>query len=202
MLTKRAFMLTLAAVAAARPTHADVYPSRTIRLVIPFGPGTNSELIARLIAERLSVRFGQPVIVDNRPGAGGTLGAAAVAAADPDGYTLLVTPPGPLVTAGALYKNLKYDPGTSFTPVALLFRSPQLLAVNAAFPANTLQELIAYAVRRPRQITFASPGHGTQPHLLGERPDHSSPRGAWQRQGFGHRGRIPNSRAPSGPDDR
>ncbi len=170
MLTKRAFMLTLAAVAAAKPLagHADVYPSRTVRLVIPFGSGTTSEPIVRLIAERLSIKFGQPVIVENRPGAGGTLGAAAVAAAQPDGYTLLVTPPGPLVTAGSLYKNLKYDPGASFTPVALLLRSPQLLAVNATFPANTLQDLVAYAVRMPGQISFASPGHGTQPHLLGE----------------------------------
>src|SRR5262249_18368989 len=138
-------------------------------LVVPFAPGTNSEIASRVIAGRLAERFGQPVIIENRPGgAGGTVGAASVARAEPDGYTLLVTSPGPLITAGALYTNLGYDPSTSFAPVALLFNSPQLLAVNKSLQATSLQDVVAYARRNPGKLSFASPGYGTQPHLLGE----------------------------------
>jgi tripartite-type tricarboxylate transporter receptor subunit TctC len=91
-----------------------------------------------------------------------------VAAAEPDGYTLLASPPGPLVTAAAIYRNLGYDPSTSLAPVALLFVSPQLLVVNPGVPADTVQELVAYAKNHPGKLSFNSPGYGTQPHLLGE----------------------------------
>jgi tripartite-type tricarboxylate transporter receptor subunit TctC len=172
MLTRRRLLFALSTLALGVNTGmaADgAYPVKTIRLIVPFPPGTNSEIAARIIADRLSAKFGQAVIIENRPGgAGGTVGAAAVANAEPDGYTLLVSPPGPLVTAGAIYKTLTYDPGTSFAPVALLFDSPQLLAVNASLPVKSVQDLVAYAKGNPWKVNFASPGHGTQPHLLGE----------------------------------
>jgi tripartite-type tricarboxylate transporter receptor subunit TctC len=125
--------------------------------------------VVRFLADRLTVSLGQPVVIDYRPGgAGGTVGAKAVAGADPDGYTLLLSPPGPLVVAPLIYKNLGYDPVKAFAPVATILSSPQLLAVNPAVPAKSMQELVAYAKANPGKINFASPGYGTQPHLLGE----------------------------------
>jgi tripartite-type tricarboxylate transporter receptor subunit TctC len=172
MIARRRLLIGLSAVGAmaqTAPFARGTYPDRAIRLVVPFPPGTNSEIAARVIADRLVARFGQPVIVENRPGgAGGTVGAASVAQAEPDGYTLLVSPPGPLVTAGALYKNLGYDPSTSFTPITLLFSSPQLLAVSKTLQATSVQDIVAHARSNPGRVSFASPGYGTQPHLLGE----------------------------------
>jgi tripartite-type tricarboxylate transporter receptor subunit TctC len=172
MLANRAFLFAVAGVIlnlAASAAADEIYPNRTIKLVVPFPPGGASEFAIRAIADRLSARFGQAVVIENRPGgAGGTVGAVAVAAAPPDGYTLLATPPGPLVTAAAMYKNLGYDPARSFAPVALLFNSPQLLIVHPQVPASSIAELVDHARRNPGRISFASPGHGTQPHLLGE----------------------------------
>ena len=172
MLTRR--VLALAAAASATGLNiasfaAETYPTRVIKVIVPFPPGVPSEIIYRLVANRLSTKFGQPVIIENHPGgAGGTVGAAVVANAEPDGYTLLASAPSPLVTAAALYKNLGYEPSSSFAPIALLFTSPQLLAVNSALPAKSLQELVSYVKSRPGRINFASAGYGTQPHLLGE----------------------------------
>ena len=171
MLTRRSLIAAsaLTGLTAGLPVYAaQAYPARTVKIVVPFPPGTPSEFVIRVLADRLSARFKQPFIIENRPGgAGGTLGAAAVATADPDGYTLLASPPGPLVTAAAIYKNLGYDPAT-LVPVALLFNSPQLLAVHPSVPAKSLHELIQHARARPGALNFASPGYGTQPHLLGE----------------------------------
>src|SRR4051794_31773133 len=128
MLSRRTALTGLAASSlgfSARGASRDTYPARAIRIIVPFPPGTASELVLRPVADRLSARFGQPVVIENRQGgAGGTVGAAMVAAAEPDGTTLLASPPGPLVTAGAMYRNLGYDPATSFAPIALLFNSP------------------------------------------------------------------------------
>jgi tripartite-type tricarboxylate transporter receptor subunit TctC len=172
MLTRRLFMLALAAPTLGVTGGASAgaaYPSQTIKIVVPFPPGTPSEFAIRLIADRLSARFGQAVVVEHRPGgAGGTVGAASVATAEPDGYTLLASPPGPLVTAAAIYKNLGYDPSTGLAPVALLFNSPLLLAVSPGVQATTVHELVASARSLPGKLSFASPGLGTQPHLLGE----------------------------------
>jgi tripartite-type tricarboxylate transporter receptor subunit TctC len=173
MLTKRDLLLAANGMALAGlgigSGLAQDYPSRAIRLIIPLPPGGGYEFIIRLLADRLQSKLGHPVIVENRAGgAGGTVGAAAVAKAEPDGYTLLATPPGPLVTAASLYKDLGYDPARGFAPIAFLFSSPQLLAVNPAVPAGSVHELIAYAKANPRKISFANPGYGTQPHLLAE----------------------------------
>jgi tripartite-type tricarboxylate transporter receptor subunit TctC len=154
---------------AAGQVKAQSYPTRLIRLVVPNPPGGPSEIVIRTLAERLSSSLGQSVIVENRPGgANGAIGAMSVARADPDGYTLLFSNPGPMVVAPAVYKNLGYDPIKSFAPIATIFSSPQVLAVNPAVTVKTVQELIAYAKANPGKINFASPGYGSQPHLLGE----------------------------------
>jgi len=148
---------------------AQSYPNRLIKLVLPFPAGGPTDGAARLIAEKLSASLGQTVVIENRAGgAGGTVGAKLVATADPDGYTLLFTPPGPLVTAPSIYKTVGYDPVKDFAPVATIFSSPQVLVVNPAVPANSMRELVAYAKANPGKVSYASPGFGTQPHLLGE----------------------------------
>jgi tripartite-type tricarboxylate transporter receptor subunit TctC len=168
MLSRRHVLLGLAAGGLNRAHANETFPNRSIKIVVPFPPGAPSEVVVRAVAERMSSRFGQPVVIENRPGgAGGTVGAASAAKAEPDGYTLLASPPGPLVTATALYKGLGYNPA-DFVPVALLFESPQFLTANPALPVRSPQELVAFAKANPGKIAFASPGYGTQPHLLGE----------------------------------
>jgi len=173
MLAKQAlrsgFVVVGVAITAVDMAMAQSYPTRLITFVVPFPPGSNTDLVARPLVERLSLSLGQPAIIDNRPGgAGGTVGVRVVAKADPDGHTLLISPPGPLVVAPAIYKDLGYDPLKNFVPVATVFSVPQMLAVHPAVPVNSIQELVAYARANPGKINFASPGYGTQPHLLGE----------------------------------
>ena len=173
MLSKRNFLSAVAALACtalnAGPAAAQAYPNRPVKIVIPFAPGGPTEFILRLIADRLTTALGQAFIIENRPGgAGGTVGAKSVAVAEPDGYTLLFSSPGPLVTAAAIYKNLDYDPIKSFAPIAMVIYAPQMLAVHPSMPVNSLPELIAYAKSNPGKVAFGSSGHGTQPHLLGE----------------------------------
>lgn len=153
----------------AQQCAAQTYPTRLVKLVVPSPPGGASEAVIRILAERLSSTFGQTFIVENRPGgAGGAVGAKSVAIAEPDGYTLLVTSPGPMVVAPAIYRNIGYDPLKNFAPVAGLLSSPQMLAVHPSVPVNSLQELVAYTKANPGKVNFSSPGYGTQPHLLGE----------------------------------
>jgi tripartite-type tricarboxylate transporter receptor subunit TctC len=142
------------------------YPTRQITIVIPFPAGGNLEIVARPLADRLSAFLGQPVIIENRPG--GTVGTKAVANAKPDGYTLLLTPAAPLVTAPAIYKNLGYDPLKDFVPVATLFSVPHMLVVHPALPVDSMERLASYAKANPGKVSYASPGFGTQPHLLAE----------------------------------
>ena len=173
MLSKRSFLSAVAALACtalnAGRAAAQAYPNRPVKIVIPFAPGGPTEFILRLIADRLTTALGQAFIIENRPGgAGGTVGAKSVAVAEPDGYTLLFSSPGPLVTAAAIYKNLDYDPIKSFAPIAMVIYAPQMLAVHPSMPVNSLPELIAYAKSNPGKVAFGSSGHGTQPHLLGE----------------------------------
>jgi tripartite-type tricarboxylate transporter receptor subunit TctC len=145
------------------------YPTRQITIIVPFPAGGNIEIVARPLADRLSSSLAQPVIIENRPGgAGGTVGTKAVANAKPDGYTLLLTPFAPLVTAPAIYKNLGYDASKDFAPVATLFSVPHMLAVHPALPVDSMQRLVSYAKGNPGKISYASPGFGTQPHLLAE----------------------------------
>jgi tripartite-type tricarboxylate transporter receptor subunit TctC len=151
-----------------RAGEATAYPSRPIKLIVPYPPG-GADVMARLVADRIAAALGQPVIVENRAGGGGgTVGAKAVANAEPDGYTLLFTSPGPLTTSPAVYRNLDYDPIKSFAPVAMIASAPFVVVVNPTVPATTMPELVDYARAHPGQISFASVGHGTLPHLFGE----------------------------------
>ena len=173
MVGKRILFAALAAfaiiAAAAEPAAAQSYPNRPVKIIMPFAPGGPTEFIIRLTADRLTGMLGQAFVIENRPGGGGgTVGAKSVAVAEPDGYTLLFSSPGPLVTAAAVYKNLDYDPIKSFAPIAMLIYAPQMLVAHPSIPAQSLNEFIAYANSNPGKITFGSSGYGTQPHILGE----------------------------------
>ena len=171
MLSKRTMLTAVAAlgVLAAFPAAAQTYPNRPVKIIMPFAPGGPTEFIIRLIADRLTGVMGQPFIIENRPGgAGGTVGAKSVAVAEPDGYTLLFSSPGPLVTAAAVYKNLGYDYVRDFAPVYLAARAPLYLALNPKVPANTLQEFIALAKAKPGTLNYGSSGIGSTHHLTME----------------------------------
>jgi tripartite-type tricarboxylate transporter receptor subunit TctC len=148
--------------------HAQDWPTRPVRVVVPFAPGGGADVTARLLTPLLSQALKQQVIVDNRGGGGGVIGAAAVASAPPDGYTLLYGTPGPLVTNPYLMKRLPYDPEKDFAPVTLLFRSPYALVVHPTVPARSLKELIALAKAGPGKISFATSGMGSTGHLAAE----------------------------------
>jgi tripartite-type tricarboxylate transporter receptor subunit TctC len=143
------------------------YPSRTITLIVPYSPGALTDSLARLVADKFRARWSQTVVVENRNGAGGNIGADIVARAPHDGYTLLFTAPGPLVINKSLYSQLSYDPD-SFEPVSLVTTSPIMLIVNPKGPAKTMQELIAYAKANPGKLNYASGGIGTFGHLTAE----------------------------------
>jgi tripartite-type tricarboxylate transporter receptor subunit TctC len=143
------------------------YPSRTVRIVVPLAPGGGVDVLARVLAEKLSARWSQPVIVENRPGAALHIGAEAVAAANPDGYTLLFTPPGPLVTSQFLYSNLTFDPN-AFVPVAIIAKVPFILVAGPKVNVTTLTELIGAGRAHPGKLSYPSPGVGSPPHLMGE----------------------------------
>ncbi|RZS86132.1 Bug family tripartite tricarboxylate transporter substrate binding protein [Pigmentiphaga kullae] len=153
--------------ALAAPACADDYPSKPIRLVVPFAPGGGTDVVARILAEKLQARLGQPAIVDNRPGAGGNVGAELVYRSAPDGYTLLLTPPPPLVINESLYSRLGFKP-ERFTPVSLISASPNILVVHPSVPAKTVRELIDYAGGHPDSLNYASQGNGTTSHLTAE----------------------------------
>ncbi len=169
MSAARALLSAAVILGGVLAAQAQTYPSRLVKLVVPTSAGGPTDGMARRLAEKLAPVLGQTVIVENLAGgAGGTLGARAVASAPPDGHTLLFSIPGPLVTAPVVYKNIGYDPLKSFAPVATILSSPQLLVVNPSLPVKSLPELVAYAKANPGRISFASGGFGTQPHLLGE----------------------------------
>jgi len=146
---------------------AQNYPSGPMRIVVPFTPGGGTDILARLIAQKLNESWGQPVVVDNRPGASGTVGTAYVAKAAPDGHTLLIVPAG---YAGnpSLYKKLPYDQTRELAPVSRLASGPLTLVVHPSLPAKSVKELIAFARRHPGEINFGSSGAGTLPHLSAE----------------------------------
>jgi len=162
--------VAFAAVLAAAPISALAevgYPSRPIKIIIPLAPGGGANAVPRIIAEKLSSRWGHPIIIENRPGAALNIGAEAVAKAAPNGYTLLSTPPGPLVTNQALYPKLGYDP-TAFVPITVLAKFPFVLVVRSNLPVSNLDEFITYAKVNPDKLTFGSSGLGSPPHLVAE----------------------------------
>ncbi len=149
------------------PCQAQTYPAKLIRIIVPSPAGATTDTLARIIADKLQQKWGQPVIVDDRAGAGGNIGAEEASKAAPDGYTLLFSYPAPLVVNKSLYKTLSYDPD-SFVPVSLVATVPLVLAVNPKLQATNVQQLIAFAKTHPNQLNFASQGYGTTGHLAGE----------------------------------
>lgn len=153
---------------AHAPAHAADYPDRAVRLVVPFPAGGATDLMARALGQKLAERLGQPVLIDNRAGAGGGVGAEAVATAAADGHTLLFATMGSLTINPSLYKNLRYDPVKGFEPITLTHNTSNLLVVHPDVPARSVAELIALAQKKPGELTFASAGNGTTSHLSGE----------------------------------
>lgn len=147
---------------------AQDYPNKPIRVVVPFAPGGGADVIARVVSQPLSDALGQLLVIDNRAGAGGTIGAGLVAKATPDGYTLLVASTGPNAVAPSIYARLPYDPLRSFSPISRLSIQPAIIVVNPSLGAKTVSDLIALAKSRPGQLHFGSPGVGTTSHLGGE----------------------------------
>lgn len=168
-LWKLAFAVwAMLAVQAGAPAAAQDYPNAPIRLIVTFAAGGSSDVLARAVGKAMSEGLGQQIIVENRPGAGGAIGAEAVARSTPDGYTMLFGTIGTHGVGPALNKNLKYDPVNDFAPVGMLHKLPNVLIVHPSIPAANLKELIAYARSKPGQLTFASAGNGSISHLAGE----------------------------------
>lgn len=153
---------------AMLPAQAQPYPARPVKIVVPFPPGGPTDVVGRMVASKLSDAFGQQFVVENRTGAGGTVGSEAVSQAAPDGYTLLYGSTSTLAMAPGLYRKLAYDPRKSFAPVSLVSGGPLLVAVNAALPVNTLAQLIALAKEKPGALNYGSGGNATPPHLAAE----------------------------------
>ncbi|MGE0348665.1 Bug family tripartite tricarboxylate transporter substrate binding protein [Hydrogenophaga sp.] len=143
------------------------FPEKPVTLVVPFAPGGPTDLMARTLANALRPALGQPVIVENKPGAGGNIGAELVARSPADGYTLLFGTSGPLAINSSLYKGLKYDPIQSFAPVIQIGHLPNVLVIHPSIPAQTAQQLIAHAKANPGRLSFASSGNGASSHLAG-----------------------------------
>ena len=149
------------------PAFAQTFPTKPVQIIVPLAPGGGTDLLARVIADKLRDKFGQPVTVENRSGAAGNIGADAVFKAAPDGHTLLFTQPAPLVVNKALYGKLTFEP-EQFVPIALVSIQDIMLAVNPKVPASSLPELIAYARANPGKLNFGSSGAGSAPHLAAE----------------------------------
>lgn len=149
-------------------TAAQSYPSRPVKIVAPFPPGTGTELIARELAHHLSTQLGQTFFVENKPGAGGVIGTQAVKNSAPDGYTLLVAGGGPLAINPALYRDIPYDPAKDFEPIRMIATVPNVLLVRADFPGNTLDDVIKHVKANPGKFNYASSGNGVPSHLIME----------------------------------
>src|SRR5882757_6992672 len=153
--------------ALAQADPAAAYPNRAVKVIVSAPPGGGLDIAARVVADRLAKLWGQPFVVENRPGAGGSLGAEAVALAEPDGTTLLAAQPAPLTTNVVLYKKLGYDPA-ALEPLAIMTSIANVLVARNDFPASSVAELVAYAKATPGKVNFGSQGTGTTPHLSGE----------------------------------
>jgi len=170
MLTWR---LALGAVAAAIVvlstivTRAQDYPSRPIQVIVPFAGGSASDVVTRIMLDRMGKSLGQPFIVDNRPGAGGNTGTQAAVRTAPDGYTLVMSTVGPLAANRTLFKSLGYDPEKDFSPISLFAVLPNVVVINAKLPPKSLSELVTYAKQNPRQLNYGTVGVGSSQHLAG-----------------------------------
>ena len=155
-------------VLASSPVHAQAWPSKPIRIIVPFAPGGPADLLPRLIGPKLTEAWSQPVVVENKPGAGGSIGMEMVAKSAPDGYTLVIGPTGNLVVNQHLFASLPYDPMKDLAPITLIATFSNVLVVHPDVPATTVSELVAMAKAKPGSLSYGSPGTGSQPHLGGE----------------------------------
>jgi tripartite-type tricarboxylate transporter receptor subunit TctC len=162
-----AFILAALSLAAASLSHAQTYPSKSVRIIVGLAPGGTTDVFTRTLAQRLTEAWGQTVIVENRPGASGMIGAEAVAKAAPDGYTLLVSPQTSLAVAPALYGKAPYDTAKDFAPVSLLGSTPLVMIVHPSFPAKTFGDFVVLA-KKGTPLTYGSGGVGSSPHMTGE----------------------------------
>jgi tripartite-type tricarboxylate transporter receptor subunit TctC len=157
----------LAALLAALPTQAQQFPNKPIRIVVPFAAGGTSDILARALGPHITNAWGQPVIVENRTGANGNVGADFVAKSAPDGYTMLLSDVGALSINPSVYLNMPFDPAKDFSPIIMVSYSPHVLAVHPSVPVSNVKELIAYAKANPGKMNFANSGTGGAPHLAG-----------------------------------
>jgi tripartite-type tricarboxylate transporter receptor subunit TctC len=160
--------VAFATLAGIGQSQAQSYPTRPVTLVLGFAPGGPSDVMSRIFGKKLEQVLGQPVVIENRTGAGGNVAAETVARAAPDGHTVLLANSGILAANASLYKKINFDPVKDFAPVMLVGAQANVLVVHPAFPARTLAELIAYAKANPGKVSFASGGHGSSPHLAAE----------------------------------
>src|SRR4051794_16818215 len=169
MLTRRAMLAasTAAMLAGTLGASAQDWPQRPIRIIVPFGPGGGADIISRIVGQSMQEKLGQPVVIENRPGAGGTIGNEAVARADKDGYTLGMMTAGQIIAA-TLRKSLRYDTLTDFDPVSLVATASLMIVARPDFPANTVKELVAAATADPGKIVFSSSGFGATQHFSAE----------------------------------
>jgi tripartite-type tricarboxylate transporter receptor subunit TctC len=163
---KKIAVAALALVALAFPALADTYPSKPVKIIVPFGPGGFTDVVARILQKELAPVLGQPIIIENRPGAGSTIGTDAVAKSAADGYTLVMISTTHVISPH-LYKKMPYDALADFTPVMELVEGPYVMVVNPALPAKNVREFIALAKQKPGDIFFASSGNGSSQHLVG-----------------------------------
>lgn len=163
----RALLLAATLAFTGGLAHGQAYPTKPIRIVVPFPPGGSTDIWARVFADKLRAKWGQPVLIENRAGAGGNVGAEVVARSAPDGYTLLITAPGPLVINRALFGKLNFDPD-AFVPVSIMAANSSVLAVHPKMPVQNMAELIAHVRANPGKLNYASAGSGSTQHLAGE----------------------------------
>ena len=163
-----ALALLLASTLAAGVTRAEEYPSHSIKLVVPYAAGGGADSVARIVAKRVGETIGQPIVVENRGGAGSIIGTELVNKSEPDGYTLLLGQSGPISINPAIYKNLPYDPVKDFAPVTMTTAYPYIMVVNPALGVKTLQEFVALAKRRPGELNYGTTGVGAANHLVTE----------------------------------
>ena len=161
-------LIALLLLCAAAQVHAQAYPAKTVRIVVGFAPGGSTDVTARIMAQELTKLWNQQIVVDNRPGASGMIGAELVAKAPPDGYTLLVSPQTSIVVAPLLFQKMAYDPIKDFATVAVVGSSPQLLVIHPSLPPKNFKEFAVFAKVNARQLSFGSGGLGSTPHLAGE----------------------------------
>jgi tripartite-type tricarboxylate transporter receptor subunit TctC len=165
--TVRSCVVAIVAVLVANGAFAQTaFPTRPVRFIVPFPGGGINDVLARIVGDKLQAKWGQPIVVENKTGAGGNIGADLAYQSDPDGYTLLLSPPGPLAVNQTLYKQLSYKP-QEFVPLTVVGSVPNVVIVRKELPVNSLTELIAYVKANPGKVTFGSQGNGATPHLTG-----------------------------------